>query len=236
MTPALFKDFFPPAVSVFFTARTADFTLPEGAEGLSPTQKDYLSQKLGIADDKIFTIRQMHGNKILAITGRDLPQKGAVPQADGAVTNTPGIILSVRTADCLPIFLFDPGKKCIALVHAGWRGSSEKIVVQAITMMQEKYGSPSADLLVALGPSIRACCYEVSEEFKDVFPQEVSRHKGRFYLDLSLANKHQLMELGVKAGNIFDPQQCTVCDQQFFSYRRDKEKAGRHLSLFTINR
>ena len=100
--------------------------------------------------------------------------------------------------------------------------------------MREKYGAHATDPLVALGPAIRSCCYEVGEEFKDVFPHEVAMHKGKLHLDMALANKHQLMAQGVKAANIYDSQKCTVCDSKYFSYRRDKEKSGRHLSLFVL--
>ena len=234
MNQALFKDFFPPEVEPFFVDRTMDFVLPPEAKGISSQQKSFLSEKFKLDTDKVFTIRQVHDKKILFIVRDDVPQRGPILEADGVVTNVPGIVLAVRTADCLPIFLFDPKKKCIGLVHAGWRGSSEKIIVAAIHMMREKYGAHATDLLVALGPAIRSCCYEVGEEFKDVFPHEVAQHKGKLHLDMALVNKHQLMAQGVKAAHIFDSQKCTVCDTNFFSYRRDKEKSGRHLSLFVL--
>lgn len=233
-TCPMFENFFPSEVVARFTDRSCDFILPEGARGLLPAQREFLSGKLNIAPEKVFTIRQVHDNKVLNIKKSDLPQKGELPQADGVITNVPGIVLTVRTADCLPVFLYDPAKRAIGLVHAGWRSTAEKIVEFAVKAMTDSFGSHSPDLRVAFGPAIRSCCYEVGEEFKDVFPKEVTHHRGKYYFDLILANRHQLMAMGVRDGNIIDSQKCTMCDTKFYSFRRDGQKAGRHLSIMYL--
>lgn len=231
----MFKDFFPKGVTALFTDGAMNFILPEDATGLSNTQKSYLSLQLRIDPQKIYTMRQVHGHRVLTVTQDSFPQQGDLPQADAMITNTPNIFLSVRTADCLPIFIYDPAKRAIGLVHAGWRSTSENIARVTLWLMEKQFRSSPSDLRVAFGPSIRPCCYEVGEEFKDVFPQDVVRKGLNLYLDVAGANKKQLIETGVKAENIFDVELCTMCDPKFFSFRRDKEKAGRHLSLMSLS-
>ncbi|MCB9756803.1 MAG: peptidoglycan editing factor PgeF [Candidatus Omnitrophica bacterium] len=230
-----FDNFFPNQVKAIFTDATTDFVLPPQALGLSAEQKKFLRHEYQIDADKIFTIRQVHGNKILTISAGDIPQQeGLIPQADGVVTNVPGVVLSVRTADCLPVFLYDPQKESIGLVHAGWQSSAQKIVKQAIAALKQNYGSCAVDLRVAFGPAIGVCCYEVGAEFATTFPGEVLVMGNKRYLDLPLVNKNQLLSLGVQPANIFDNASCTVCGKGFFSYRRDKEQSGRHLSMMMM--
>lgn len=225
---------FPPGVVMLTSDRSVDFALSEGDDGLNVKQQEYLLVRSGVPAEKVFTVRQVHGNRVLAISARNIPQSGPWPEADGLVTKTPGIALTIRTADCLPVFIFDPKQKCIGLVHAGWRGASQHIVKNCLKAMQDNWGCHAADLLVAFGPAIRSCCYEVGEEFLDIFPHEVTKKKGVFHLDLPLVNKKQLLESGVAGSKIFDSLKCTVCNDRFFSYRREGQSAGRHLSLLML--
>ncbi len=234
MNCKIFENFFPLEVRAVFTDRTCDFILPPQAQGLSSQQKEFLKKTYQIASEKVFTIRQVHGDKILIVGKNDLPQQGLIPEADGVVTNVAGIVLSVRTADCVPIFLYDPKNKCIGLVHAGWKSSALGIVKKAVESLSQNYGSIPADILAAFGPAIGRCCYEVGQEFEKIFPGEVSYFNGHRFLDLPLVNKNQMLALGVKSENILSNTLCTACGAEFFSYRRDKEQAGRHLSLLII--
>lgn len=108
MNPDSLNHFFPDGVKVVFTDATENFALGPQAMGFSLEQKQVLRQKYQIDAERVFTIRQVHGNTILTVGAQDLPQQGSIPQADGIVTNVPGIILSVRTADCLPVFCMIP--------------------------------------------------------------------------------------------------------------------------------
>ncbi len=230
------NNFFPSQVKAIFTDATADFVLSPQALGFSEKQKEVLRQKYQIDADKVFTIRQVHGNKVLTIGEEDIPQQGLILEVDAVVTNVPGVVLSVRTADCLPVFIYDPKQKCIALVHAGWKSSAQRIVEQVILVLKQNYGSSPLDLLVAVGPAIGRCCYQVGPEFEKYFPEYVFQSDNQRHLDLPLVNKNQLLGLGVKPANIFDSSLCTVCGKGFFSYRRDKEKAGRHLSMMMLEK
>lgn len=234
MNCKIFENFFPSEVRAVFTDRTCDFILPPQAQGLSSQQKEFLKKTYQIASEKVFTIRQVHGDKILIVGKNDLPQQGLIPEADGVVTNAAGIVLSVRTADCVPIFLYDPKNKCIGLVHAGWKSSALSIVKKALESLSQNYGSMPADILAVFGPAIGRCCYKVGQEFEKTFPGEVFYYNGHRFLDLPLVNKNQMLALGVKSENVLSNTLCTACGEEFFSYRRDKEKAGRHLSLLII--
>ncbi len=230
----LLENFFPREVKAVFTDITCDFILPADAQGLSDGQKEFLKKTYQLHAEKVFTIRQVHGDKVLTVTENDLPQQSILPEADGVVTNVPRIVLSIRTADCVPIFLYDPHNKCIGLAHAGWKSSAQSIAHKTVETLMQNYGSAPSDILAALGPAIGRCCYQVGEEFETIFPDEISYISNNRFLDLPLVNKKQLLKAGVKPENIFDSPVCTVCGQDFFSFRRDKEQAGRHLSWMRI--
>jgi YfiH family protein len=99
--------------------------------------------------------------------------KGSMPAGDALLTDQPGILPSVRAADCMPILIADTRRRAIAAVHAGWRGALQRIVEKAVGEMRRAFDSDPADLVAAIGPSIRACCYEVGPEVVDAF-------RGRF--------------------------------------------------------
>jgi len=103
--------------------------------------------------------------------GLDVPlaPKRAIPAGDALITNQPGVLLSVRIADCLPILLVDPRRRAIAAVHAGWRGVLERVVEKAVGGMRQEFGSDPSGMAAILGPSIRACCYAVGQEVVDAF-------------------------------------------------------------------
>ncbi|MFA5089197.1 MAG: peptidoglycan editing factor PgeF, partial [Candidatus Omnitrophota bacterium] len=228
-----FNDFFPPEIVAFVSERPADFTLQNFQDPFSVKQKKYLADILGPAYPNVFNIRQVHGADVLIVSPTRFPYK-EIPQADGTLTKFVDFPLAVRTADCLPVFIYDPVKKAIGLVHAGWRGSRQKVVVHAVKLMREKWRTKPQDLKVAFGPAIQSCCYEVERRFKRYFPKAVIERSGRYYLDLPKVNRDQLLKAGVKAKNIYDRRLCTCGDPQFFSYRRDGPSAGRMISVLMM--
>lgn len=166
-------------------------------------------------------LRQVHSSRAIAAT-----QPGVAGEGDALITRTPGLALTVRTADCYPILLADARTRTIAAIHAGWRGTAERIVQNTIAEM----GSRATDIFAAIGPGIGVCCYEVGEEVARRFGLD-SRGK----VDLARANREQLMESGVPASQIYSLARCTFCEPEFFySYRRDGERAGRMISFILI--
>ena len=227
-------DNFSKEVEVFFSDHSIDFTLSEESGGFDRSQIDCLSSRLSLNPNNIINIKQVHGNKVVQIDESNMEASGVLCEADALVTALPGVGLSVRTADCLPVFFYDSIKRCIGLAHAGWRGTQKNIVKNTIDSLVTYYGTNPGDLLIGLGPCIRLCCYQVDDEVKKFFPDNVIKREDGAYLDLIEINKSQIFSKGVKETNIFDYSQCTCCDSNFFSYRRDGENAGRHLFIISM--
>lgn len=159
---------------------------------------------------------------------------------DALVTNVPGYCICVSTADCVPILLYDMHRKAVAAVHAGWRGTVQRILKKTLKVMADAYGTDSRDVLAGIGPSISAASFEVGEEVWQAFAGAGfdmsrisfrSRETGKWHIDLWEANRVQMLESGVDAGNIEVAEICTYRNYgQFFSARRLGLKSGRILS------
>ena len=147
--------------------------------------------------------------------------------------------LLVLTADCLSIFLCaakDGKASWISFIHAGWRGTKENIAQQAFILLMKRSRCAAKDIHVAFGPSIGAKNYEVGEEFRRIFPESSLRsNKGKLYFDLAGENKRQLLEAGADQKNILDAGVDTFSDPNFYSFRREKEAAGRMISFILKN-
>ena len=159
-------------------------------------------------------------------------------EGDALMTNVPGLLLVIRTADCLPVLLIDEENRAVAAVHCGWRGTEGRLLEKAVKALGEAYGSKPGDLRAALGPCIGPACYEVGPELRDRFLRagfpasvfaergrlpaiQVPNLKGKYLLDLREANIWLLRERGFKKANIFNPGPvCTHCEPRLFSYRR----------------
>lgn len=195
---------------------------------------------LGIEYRDLVCAKQIHGSAIRYVSDSDkgygaLTYGEAIPDVDALVTDKKDIPLAIFTADCLSVFIYDPSLSIIGLVHAGWRGTKESICIKTIKFIREKFCSCAGDLLIKFGPCIRACCYEVSSEFKDLFSDNVFRKDNKYYFDLVAANKAQLMKVGVKEENILDSSICTFCQSSnYFSFRKEKDKSGRMMSVMML--
>ena len=160
---------------------------------------------------------------------------------DGLVSRTKDLLLSVRSADCVPILLYDPMQKVCAAVHAGWRGTVGGIAANAVREMQ-RHGSLAQDILAAIGPCIGACCYEVGTEVFDTFLQYDSRMAvcfapsgDRYMLDLTRANRMILSDAGVAETHIDACGLCTRCDAtEWFSHRRMGALRGTMSAFITV--
>jgi YfiH family protein len=185
------------------------------------------------ADPKVdITLRQMHSSRVVTADRlRDREEEG-----DALITDQVGKSIGVRTADCVPILLLDLKKRAVAAVHAGWRGTVSEVVKCALAAMNRQFGTESEDVYAALGPCIRPCCYEVGPDvagnFSALFPEwGVENANMKTRLDLAEANRRQMKAAGVNGGHIFDCCLCTSCQsEQFYSYRREPENAGRMIS------
>ena len=178
--------------------------------------------------DRLATLKQVHSADCVVAEGR----RGVLGEGDAVLENTPGAVVAVKTADCIPLLLVDERHCAVAAVHAGWRGTAAQIARRAVEAMQARYGTEPGDLHVALGPGIGACCFEVGPEVAEQFGRE-----GRAHIDLQEENRMQLLEAGVTAQRIYASNFCTMCAaDEFHSFRRDRERAGRMYSFTGLRR
>jgi hypothetical protein len=187
-------------------------------------------------------ITQVHGRTVRVVRRGDRTL-GAPPAADAIVSSTPGHVLAVQVADCVPLLLADPRTGAVGAVHAGWRGSAARIAPWAVQTLAQEFGARPSDLVVAMGPSIGACCYEVGPELLDAFrhagagAEQLARwftrtDDGSLRLDLWTANRDQLVEAGVRSDQIYLSRLCTQTHATVFdSYRAEGENAGRMAAL-----
>ncbi len=195
---------------------------------------------LDIDHENLVCLEQVHENSIAEVSPLDrgsgaLDASTAIFQSDGAVTLDKEVPIAILTADCIPLFFYDYENKVIGIAHAGYNGVLEKISGKLINVMQKRYKSDPENILVGIGPAIRACCYEVKEEFTEYFPNYIIRSKDRLYCDLIKANLEQLLSSGIKKANIVDSGFCTSCsNEEFFSYRKEKNTTERIMSLIML--
>ena len=173
------------------------------------------------------TLRQIHSADCVAACGR----AGVLGEGDALLERTPGAVVAVRTADCIPILLADARNRAVAAVHAGWRGTVAEIAVRAVEAMAREFGTRPEDLHAAIGPGIGVCCYEVGPEVAAHFGAA-----GRAHVDVAEANRRQLAACGVPAERIYVAGLCTACLTEFHSFRRDRESAGRQYSFVGVVR
>ncbi len=192
--------------------------------------------------ESVFDAWQVHGTETICT---DVPRPLDSPheKADAILTDRPEITLFMRFADCVPIFLFDPVKRVVGQVHAGWRGTVDRASAAAIAQMQSRYGSRPADLLAAIGPSICVEHYEIgqSQETVDMVRQAFGKNagavlprlNGAVHFDLWEANRMVLEDCGVREIELAGI--CTACyNEDWYSHRAEKGKTGRFGALLAL--
>lgn len=193
----------------------------------------------GFPTGRLHTVSQVHGDRVVeapAVGVDDDALRPAFTEADGLFSLTEGDVLGVRVADCVPLLLEAPDVRAVAAVHSGWKGTAARIAARAVEVLARRGASPGG-LRACVGPHIRACCYEVSEElaerFSAAFGAAVVKPgpAGRPHLDLAFAVCATLAAAGVPGAQVEVLQACTACSPGFFSHRRDGGRTGRHLAF-----
>src|SRR3989338_200850 len=185
---------------------------------------------------------QKHGTAVIFI---DLANRNREFIADGLLTGTPGIAVGVRTADCVPILLYEPSAQIVGAVHAGWKGTRGRIIEHAVRYIID-HGGRAERLIAAFGPSIGMCCYSVPEDRANQFisgfgedPQMVAGIEGEPHLNLAYGNFKQLTNKGVLREHIDYRFYCTSCDhERFVSFRRDgnTDKKNEIVSFISLSK
>jgi YfiH family protein len=204
-----------------------------------------MTQAVGATDVAI--LKQVHGREV-AVVRRGKERPVVPPDADTLVSDDPATAIAVRAADCVPLLMADRRRGVVAAVHAGWRGTAARVAPAALDALQREFGTRPQDLVVAIGPAIGACCYEVGSELVDAFAAAAHERylierwfatpppprgsfqaeRPRLHLDVVGANRDQLVLAGVNEGDIHVAGLCTAMHLDVLtSYRAEKEKAGR---------
>ncbi|MGH9482983.1 MAG: peptidoglycan editing factor PgeF, partial [Terriglobales bacterium] len=205
---------------------------------------------------QLLMVKQIHSDLVWTDPAPGTP-------GDGMLTRQPGRLLALRTADCCPILIADTKRRAVAAVHAGWRGTRDRIVEKAVGEMRARWGSDPGDLVAAIGPGIRVCCYEVGAEVQQAFRARFAyadqlflddggfpmqflsgappghaddarwRPASKLRLDLAQANARQLRDAGIPNGAVEIMPYCTVCQAGRF-YSHRRGETGRMLSAIGI--
>jgi polyphenol oxidase len=235
------------------------FTEWDARENVQENRKAFQS---ALAADafSLVSLKQFHSDVVCGFSSA--PKEPC--SGDAAISNAPDLLLGIQTADCVPILLLDPKKRAVAAVHAGWRGTLQRIVEKTIGRMKMEFKSNPGDLLAAIGPAIGGCCYEVGTEVAAAFHSQFTNAPDWFVelrtgdepnplqwlnrfppghqpppknvrLDLRKANRAQLLLAGLNSQNIFVSELCTACRPDLlFSYRKQGSESGRMMSVIGI--
>lgn len=188
---------------------------------------------IGADGKRVAMTNQVHGGAVRCITTADVradPYDKVGYEADGLMTDLPGVALLVYSADCVPILFYDPVRRVAAAVHAGWRGTAAGIATTAVERMREVFGCRPADILAAIGPGIGPDCFETHEDVPNAMTAALStavlqhikiKENGKFAVDLKGINAMRLEQAGLDPAHIAVSQICTSCDPgRFWSHRR----------------
>ena len=202
-----------------------------------------LARAVGV--EHVVTLTQVHGAAVTVVRrGAPVPKTG--PESDVVVSDSPDVAIAVRAADCVPLLMSDQVTGAVAAVHAGWRGTAARAAVAGLNALEREFGSRPADVVVAIGPSIGPCCYQVGSELVDAFaaagherylidrwfstppPPRGSHERPQLRLDVAGANHDQLILAGVPPEQIYSVGLCTAMHLDVLtSYRAEKQNAGR---------
>lgn len=205
---------------------------------------EILGDALGFSTEDIVFTRQIHTDNVEAVGKANRGEglfRPVVPGRDGLVTNEPGVVLTIFTADCTPILFYDPVKGCIGGAHAGWRGTAAGIAARTVEKMAAEYGSDPADIRAAIGPCISRCCFETDSDVPDAMrkalgPDAESCIDGfgpKYHVDLKAINALWLRRAGVRQIDI--SPDCTACQpDRFWSHRVTKGDRGSLAALIRL--
>lgn len=193
---------------------------------------------VGIVTDNLVFSNQVHESSLRIVEesdkGKGFSRESDIIGIDGLITDRPGVSLVTFYADCVPLFFYEPQKRVIATIHSGWRSTYKNIAVETVRKMVSMFGCNPQDIIVAIGPSIRSCCFEVGNDIYRMFAERypasefyTASVKGKWKVDLQAIIRSELLLEGLTGKNIFDSEICTKCRKDlFFSHRGDLGVTG----------
>lgn len=187
--------------------------------------------------EQVYTCQQTHSSRVVRVDGKVATDFMGYPQfeeTDGLMTSEKGQALLVKFADCTPVVLYDPVKRAVAVVHSGWRGTQQRISLEAIRLMEKEVGSKRGDLFAYIGPCIDPKIYEVDQPVYEAFKDFPSRDEfflaknepGKYFLQMAHANKIILKEAGLKEEQISSCKESTYTDPRLHSARKEGPSYG----------
>ena len=212
----------------------------DSAENIAENRRRFLNVVGG--DYRLASCWQIHSREVRVVKDLEDAADGDY-KMDALVSNARGVLVGVKTADCVPVLLGDPKTGAFSAVHAGWRGTVQSIVLNAIEKMRALYGSRAEDLIAAIGPAATCKNYEIGRDVIDAFHEKFPHSKHLFtptkenhaLIDLHTANKEQLLSAGVLPENISIAPLCTMeRTDLFFSYRKEKRLYGKTGRLMSV--
>jgi polyphenol oxidase len=195
---------------------------------ITSRNRSLLLEEIGLNPNSLAFARQVHGTRI-----RCVDEPGCYPDTDGLITNVRGVTLGILVADCAAVLISDASAGVIGAFHAGWRGAAGGILQSGLSLMRELGGS---NFRVWVSPCIGLQSFEVGEEVAKAFP-EIFVHREGFdkpHIDLPEFIRHTLMDSGVDATQIQVDGRCTFSDENYFSFRRQKERSGRMMGIIAL--
>ncbi|MBC7474316.1 MAG: peptidoglycan editing factor PgeF [Candidatus Sericytochromatia bacterium] len=206
-----------------------------------------LAKELGFNHQNIVLAQQVHGKKVHVVKAEDigrgaLNHQQAIPSTDALVTNISGIPIMLLYADCFPILIADIKNKAVGVVHAGWKGTAQSIIIETLQTMIDEYNSKKENLIISFGIGISKKNFEIGEDAKNKlslvsFSNDCFEIKeNKIFADLIEINKSQALKFGIPEDNIdYNKELCTYDDNKwFYSYRKDNKITGRHGALIFI--
>lgn len=205
--------------------------------------RQFVANEIGIDLSRFVFCRQIHSDGVHCVCqsdigrGVDLQQHDIIQDTDAMITNIPQVVLCIKTADCLPLFLYAPDKKVVGIAHIGWKGALAQLPLKTIQRMQEEYDVDVTTILAVIGVGCGECCYEISMELAGKFPTDfiMKQADGKIYLNLKEFVKNQILMSGLSDSQIEVSSMCSICNSDiYFSSRAQQGIVGYGLAGISL--
>ena len=204
--------------------------------GLGDSRENALANREKIKRNQAYkhlvSARQVHSSRVYHVSvdpGEDLKVDGY----DALITDLPGMGLMIQQADCQAVMLYDPLKQAAGIAHVGWRGTVANIIAETVFAMSQTFSTEPVDIIAAISPSLGPCCAEFIN-YRSELPAALHGYQVRpNYFDFWVISRDQLCAAGIRPENIHVAEICTCCNQDFFSYRRERD-TGRSASVIGL--